>query len=602
MCGISGLFDYSNRISNGQSIVKKINEIQSDRGPDGNGIWVSINKKVIFGHTRLSIIDLSENAKQPFVSKDENYILTFNGEIYNYKDLKNELIKKKISFKSDSDTEIIIESYKTWGVDCLNKFRGMFAFALWDKKKNILFIARDAFGIKPLYYTNKGGIFYFASQVKSLLSVQEISNKKNDESIFNYYLWGNILEPKTLYKDISSLEKGCYKIINTDGRVKNFNYANIKERILNSESLNFKNKHEAKDYLKDAIDESVKTHQISDVPVQILLSAGIDSNIILASSDSKDKENLSSLTIDFEYYNNKDNESYLANLSSKINNIKHSIEKISLKDSAELLKNFFQKMDSPTNDGFNSFSASYIAKKNKNKVLLSGVGGDELFSGYPSFDRIPKIIKIMNILPNNNYLKIFFQNTLKNFLKKNKLNTKIAGLFMYGKSIDKAFLLQRSLFLPEEIQEILFSNQSKTNINQLSILSELEEDIRGFENMNISILYLEIKYYLCAKLLKDIDWTSMSNSIEMRTPLVDWFFFKKIIPLIKSNIKLSKEDLFSCYSEKLPKEICSRKKTGFSIPHKRLLCYNNMPDYHFKYSHPIKDWSIYSFKNYLRNE
>ena len=133
-------------------------------------------------------------------------------------------------------------------------------------------------------------------------------------------------------------------------------------------------------------------------------------------------------------------------------------------------------------------------------------------------------------------------------------------------------------------------------------MSELEEDIRGFENMNISILYLEIKYYLCAKLLKDIDWTSMSNSIEMRTPLVDWFFFKKIIPLIKSNIKLSKEDLFSCYAEKLPKEICSRKKTGFSIPHKRLLSYNNMPDYHFKYSHPIKDWSIYSFKNYLRNE
>ena len=600
MCGISGIFNYSNKYFNGQPVIKKINDIQSDRGPDDNGIFESNNKKIIFGHTRLSIIDLSKDAKQPFISKDEDYILTFNGEIYNYKELKNELIKMNVSFKSNSDTEVLVESYKMWGTKCLDKLRGMFAFALWDKKKNILFLARDPFGIKPLYYSNIGGIFYFASQIKSLLSIKEISKTKNNESVFNYYLWGNILEPSTIHKDIMSLEKGSYKIININGSIQNFNYANIKESILKSENFTFKNKLESQEYLKEIIDDTVKVHQISDVPVQILLSAGIDSNAILASTNNTFKENLTSLTVDFGYDNN--DETYLASLSSRNNNIKHNIEKISVNESEDLLKKFFKKMDSPTNDGFNSFSASYAAKKSKKKVLLTGVGGDELFSGYPSFNRIPKITKIMNMLPSNINLKNFYLSKFEKFLKNNRLNTKIAGLFKYGKSVDKAFLLQRSLFLPEEIQEILLSNQNQLNINQLNIFNSIEDDVKGFENMRISIIYLEIKYYLCAKLLKDIDWTSMSNSIEMRTPLVDWIFFKKIIPLIKSNIKIGKKDLFNCYSEKLPMEIYKRKKTGFSIPHKKLLNQYTNSNYRFKYSKPIKDWSIFCFKNYLSYE
>ena len=208
----------------------------------------------------------------------------------------------------------------------------------------------------------------------------------------------------------------------------------------------------------------------------------------------------------------------------------------------------------------------------------------------------------MNIIPSNIKSKNFYSRKFEKFLKNNKLNTKIAGLFKYGKSVDKAFLLQRSLFLPEEIQEILLSKQNQLNINQLNIFNTIEDDVKGFENLRLSILYLEIKYYLCAKLLKDIDWTSMSNSIEMRTPFVDWTFFKKIIPLIKSNIKVDKKDLFNCYSKKLPTEIYNRTKTGFSIPHKKLLNQYTNSNYHLKYSKPIKDWSIFCFKNYLSYE
>ena len=214
MCGISGIYNLFNKDINSKKIIEKIIKIQNSRGPDGNAMWISDCKKIILGHNRLSIIDLSDKARQPFISKDKNFTITFNGEIYNYKEIKKELIQKDIIFKSNSDTEVIVEAYKYWGLESLKKFRGMFSFALWDIQKHKLILARDPLGIKPLYYTNKNGIIYFASQIKSLLSIDGINFKKNETSIVSFYLWGNVQDPSTLYSDINSVEKGTCKIIN----------------------------------------------------------------------------------------------------------------------------------------------------------------------------------------------------------------------------------------------------------------------------------------------------------------------------------------------------------------------------------------------------
>ncbi len=362
MCGISGIYNYNDKNINSKPVIEKILKLQSKRGPDDSGTWVSKCKKIFFGHNRLSIIDLSKNAKQPFLSNDKNYVITFNGEIYNFKEIKKELIEKRINFKSNSDTEVIIEAYKYWGLNFLKKLRGMFAFALWDLVKKKLILTRDPFGIKPLYYSNKNGVFYFASQVKSLLTIDDISSNKSEAGILSYYLWGNISEPLTLYKDIKSIEKGTYKIINEDGIEENYQYANLKESILNAEPINFIKKTDAIAYLKDIIEETVKYHQVSDIPVTFLLSAGIDSSVILASIKEEDKKNCSALTLDFNY-NGKNNETTLSKKTAAKNNINHKIERIDVEEINNLSEQFYMNMDLPTNDGFNNFLVSYFAKK-----------------------------------------------------------------------------------------------------------------------------------------------------------------------------------------------------------------------------------------------
>ena len=598
MCGISGIYNCFNKDINPKQIIKKITKIQNSRGPDGNAMWTSDCKKITFGHNRLSIIDLSDKARQPFVSKDKNFIITFNGEIYNYKEIKKELTHKDILFRSNSDTEVIVEAYKYWGLESLKKFRGMFSFALWDVQKHKLILARDPLGIKPLYYININSVIYFASQIKSLLSIDGINFKKNETSIVSFYLWGNIQDPSTLYSDINSVEKGTCKIINENGTEKTFVYNNLKDLFLNSEPITFNNKIDEADYLKSIVDETVKSHQVADVPVNFLLSSGIDSSILVASINDEDKKNCSSLTLDFNH-GNVDDETFLAKKTANKNNILHKIKKLRSDEIKFIIEEFFKNMDSPTNDGLNNFIISYLAKKDNTKVLISGVGGDELFSGYPSFKRIPQMNNILKYFPDTNFINDLFKKKMQNLLKK-RLNTKYLSIFRYGREVNTAFLLQRSLFLPEELHDFLQPNVIKNGLEELNTLNNTNQDIKDIKDKKLAIMYLEIKYYLCSKLLRDIDWASMAHSIEMRTPFVDIFFYKKLIPLIKSNLKINKSNLLNCYKDNLPEELFKRKKTGFAIPHKYFLekFYNRES----KYSRPIRDWSILSFEKYLHNE
>lgn len=596
MCGISGIYNYLGKNINSKSIIQQIIKIQNLRGPDDNGVWESRCNKVHFGHNRLSIIDLTKGGSQPFISIDSKFIITFNGEIYNFKEIKEELINKNIKFKSNSDTEVIVESYRYWGLEFLRKLRGMFAFALWDIENKKLVLVRDPFGIKPLYYSNINNVYYFASQIKSLLSINVISSNKNKTSIIDYYLWGNIQEPRTLYKDIKSLEKGTCLVIDVDGNEKKINYANIKDEIINSKPLTFKDKNESILYLKKIIEETVNYHQISDVPVTFTLSSGIDSSVILASI--KKKENCSALTLDLDDKDIILDEKFLAKQTASINNIPHKVVKFSNQKVLESIETFYKNMDSPTNDGLNNFLISKAIKENGSKVMIAGVGGDEFFYGYPSFRNINLANNFLKLFPNFKLIDNFFKKNFYNFLKKNKLNTKYSGIYGYGRNLEKGFLLQRSLFLPHEIQDLISPETFKSGWEELNIINNLHNDIKDIKESMLSIMYLEIKYYLSSKLLNDSDWVSMSNSVEMRTPFVDWFFFKKLLPLLKSNIDIDKKILLDCVKNKVPKKLYKRKKTGFGIPHKDYL--QKISDHKIKYSHPIKDWSLFSYNKYLK--
>lgn len=598
MCGISGIYNFNNSKIESEKIIKKIIRLQHQRGPDENSIWISDCNRLVFGHNRLSIIDLSEKAKQPFTCINNNYVITFNGEIYNYQEIRKDLESKKVKFKSNSDTEVIIESYKYWGERFVEKLRGMFAFAIWDIIKKKLFLARDPFGIKPLYYLKMNGSYIFASQVKSLLSIENIKFEHSNASIVSYYLWGNIQEPYSLYKNIFSLQRGTYLTVEPDGKEKLVSYANIKDLILNTGPINFYKQDERNDYLKNCIEETVNYHQVSDVPRTILLSSGIDSNVILSSISDENKKNCSALTLDFDYKDDQ-NETIHAKESALINEITHNIFKISDDDFYLLLENFYRDMDSPTNDGFNNYLISSIAKKLGSKIIISGIGGDEIFSGYPTFDLIPKINRNLKYLPQIKMLNNFIKNKIYKILKKFNLKTKYAGIEEYGRNPESAYLLVRSLFLPFELEELVSTDTFKNGFEELNVFDELKKDVSDFNDTKLSTIYLEMKYFLCSKLLRDSDWVSMSHSIELRTPFVDWFFFKKIIPLIKSNLSLKKSSLYECYSSKLPKDLHKRKKTGFMIPHedflKKLLINKKFPN-------AIRDWSIFSYKKYKENE
>lgn len=596
MCGISGAYNYSSKPENIEAIINKINKIQHLRGPDDKGLWKSNCKKLCFGHTRLSIIDLTKNANQPFVSTDQNYVITFNGEIYNYKSLKNELLKNNIFFKSNSDTEVILEAYKFWGIKFLEKLRGMFAFVIWDNKKKLLLLARDPFGIKPLYFSKKNGIYYFASQAKSLLSVDSIGSDYSNPGITSYYLWGNVQEPYTLYKDITSIPAGSCMSIDSSGNEKLIKYADLKNTILNAKNLNFQNYNEKNEYLLEAISETVNTHQVSDVPITVLLSAGIDSNVILNTISDKNKINCSALTLDFNF-KGKEDEVHLARKSANLNKIDHDILQISEEQLPLLLENFFSKMDVPTNDGFNNFLVSYLARKNQKKIILSGIGGDELFFGYPSFKLIPLLRNILKFIPDSQFLKSISKNNIYPILKKNNLKTKYSGIFEYGRNISTAFFLIRSLFLPNELNEFISENILKSGIEELNIIENCKEDIKDFSDDRLAIMYLEIKYYLCSKLLRDADWASMSHSVELRTPFVDWSYFKKIIPLLKSDKKINKYNMLHCLKKNLPDELLKRKKTGFSIPHEKFLKEYSVKR---KFPNPLRDWSLLSYNMYLK--
>jgi len=475
----------------------------------------------------------------------------------------------------------------------------MFAFAIWDNIKKTIILARDPFGIKPLYFTKKNDVLYFASEIKSILSIENLTFKKSEKSIVSYFLWGNVQEPNTLYKDIESVKGGTVKIINENGSEYEYQFASIKDAILNSKSVNYKNEKSLNDKLKFLIEDTVKFHQVSDVPINILLSAGIDSSVILSSLSDEDKKNCSALTLDFEL-NKKKNESSLARKTATLNKINHSSKLIDDDDIKNLIEDFYLKMDSPTNDGLNNFLISYLAKKNGSKVIISGIGGDEFFSGYPSFERIPKINTLLKSFPKKDFIGDIIFKLLRPTLKLFNINPKYAGILKYGRSIDESFFLQRSLMFPNEIKEFISPEIFKEGYNQLDIFNELNKDVKDFEDANLAIMYLEIKYYLSSKLLKDADWVSMSHSLELRTPFVDWHFFTQLLPSLKSNMKISKENLLNCYKEKLPNELFHRNKTGFEIPHQHF--YQLITKKKSKASNSLRNWSVLSYSKYLQHE
>ncbi len=568
MCGIAGIYNYSNNTPLVDvSELTRIKDYMAARGPDGKGLWVSENKRCGLAHRRLAIIDLTEAGHQPMSTPDGQFHISFNGEIYNYPQLKAELEQKGHRFKSQCDTEVLLHLYQEHGADMLYKLRGMFAFAIWDEQDQKLFLARDHFGIKPLYIANNGKSIRFASQVKALLAGGQINTTPEPAGLVGFYLWGSIPEPFTRYQGIRALPAGSYLTIDAKGHSQQHSYFDLNQALRAPETpLTPLSKNEALEQLHLALADTVKQHLIADVPVGIFLSAGLDSTTLLALASEVSSDPLHTLTLGFnEYKNTAHDESILAQHVAEHYQSQHQTLWVQQADFATEREALLHAMDQPSIDGVNTYFVCKAAKETGLKVALSGVGGDELFGGYPSFNELPKLVKSLkpfSIIPGlGKGFRLVSAPILKHYT-----SPKYAGLFEYGSNYEGAYLLRRGLYMPWELPQVLDTETIKQGWQDLNGLIAVKQTHNGIKQTHLKVSALETAYYLRNQLLRDTDWASMAHSLEVRTPLIDIELFKAITQLAYTGNPANKIDMAISPNKQLPNDILNKPKSGFSIP------------------------------------
>ena len=562
MCGIAGVLSYSTtELTVDKNELQMMAEVQLSRGPDQQNYWLSKKKNIGFAHQRLSIIDLTEAASQPMYDEDGRFVIVFNGEIYNFKELRKQCQQKGIKFKSYSDTEVLLALYKLYSEKMLNMLRGMFAFAIWDSVNEALFLARDPLGIKPLYYLDNGVMFRFASQVRALKTASDIQLQENEIAEAGFLIFGTIPEPETNYKEISALPAGHYlKIGNSKTEKKRFwKFSDIyegKEEITDFNQL-----------ISKAVSDSVKAHMVADVPVALFLSSGLDSAAIAACMRQHSKQEIIAITLRYEeYIDTPDDETIYAAKIAERYELNHHIHTVSKKEFEQDMPLLLKAMDQPTIDGVNIWFVAKTAKKLGLKVALSGLGGDELFGGYPSFRNIPKWTKVHRIFSMIPFGRSLFKLILHFFPKQ---SVKAKFLLDYASDFPGAYLLQRAIYLPNEVCEFMPKKKAHTVIDKLNWRKRLNDIILNIRQPLSKISAMESCWYMRHQLLRDADWAGMAHSIEIRTPLVDKILFEAIAPYQEQSIERSgKLPLANLLDKALAEQLLERPKTGFTLPMK----------------------------------
>ena len=569
MCSISGIMYFNKKLFVKKKQIHNMNLTLKHRGPDASGIWISKNKNIGFGHTRLSIIDLSKEANQPFVDRTKNYILAFNGEIYNYMEIKKKLIDKGYKFKTkNSDTEILLLSYIEWGLKCVDKFRGMFAFAIWDNLKKKVFLIRDRVGVKPLYYKFDSEKLIFSSEIKAILLDPDYIPEIDEESMYHYLTFLCTPAPKTMFKQINKLEAGTWLSFDEKGNSEKKQYW---DPLQDKELIDLENINKV---LVRTLKESIKYRGISDVDVGVFLSGGIDSstNAYFFSKDSKKKIKTFSIGYDKEYKSYKSELNYARIVAKHIKSL-HFEKKLRKDDVKNLIFDMVYFQDEPISDPVcvPIFYVSKLARENNVKVCQVGEGADELFFGYTNWLRTSKI----NLLLNN----LFFPNFLKRLIL--LLYKKFNIQYKYTADLLRRSLEKKPIFwggaeaFSSFEKNQLFSNSFKKKIKNFDSWDCIRPHYEFFnknakyKNIENWMTYLDLKIRLPELILMRIDKMTMANSLEARVPFLDHNLVQKTIDLPKK-IKIKKNKLKVLLKDivkgLLPYEILNRKKQGFGLP------------------------------------
>ena len=548
MCGIAGIINFGSTIDNYENITETFHRNLKHRGPDANGYYLSSSSNALLCHTRLSIIDISDNANQPIESYDKRFNIIFNGEIYNYRELKK-VIYQKYKIDTNSDTEILLYMYIEYGLECFKYISGMFSFAIWDNVKEEIIIARDSFGIKPLYYNFINNKLSFCSELKALMQSKQFNYELNYEAINSYLLSGYFHEPNTIINNIYQLESGHCIVFNKNSFSKiDYTENNV---IKNNKNIN---KEETLEIVKDSFTKSIKHHLESDVPIGIFLSGGIDSTSVLSVASQFSEVN--TLSIGFE--EKKWDESHISKNIAKYYKSNHHELIIKEDDLIEHLDDFISTIDQPTIDGINTYFTSKFANQLGFKVILSGLGGDELFGGYSSFSKMKILNYYLNI--KNNILPNRIIKSILSYKLLEKQKSRLIDIVQSNNLFD-SYIGLRGIFSKSEALNIT-KTIADTEINNFL---HSNRNINSLNSINSKTRMFELNYYLKNQLLRDSDIFGMRWSTEIRTPFIDWNFVSIIKSLPEKYIfKKNKQILVEALQ--LPKHIMNKKKQGFVFP------------------------------------
>ncbi len=552
MCGICGIYNKTGQPVSHEKI-EEMKKVIVHRGPDEEGTY--INNNIGFGFRRLKIIDLF-TGNQPMENEKGDIVLICNGEIYNYLTLREELIKKGHTFRSTNDVEVIVHLYEEEGIECVKKLRGMYGFVLFDKKKNIIFGARDRFGIKPFYYYDSPNQFVFGSEMKSILTLDEIKREVNQESLVHYLTFQYVPEPQTILKGIKKLPPASFFVLK-----------NNKLTIQKYWELEFNPQNKPLSYfvegIRETLRESVHLHTQSDVPWGAFLSSGIDSSLITALLSEIKQISTFSVGYEEKDYSELDE----ARQTAKILNTVHHEYKITPEDFIENLRKLVWHFDEPVADP-SAISLFFVARMASEKitVTLSGEGADEVFGGYGIYRGAQSLDYFRNLPGAAQKLFSFFTELLpegtpgQNYVR--RARTKLQDRY-----VGNAFIFEDALkknVLQEDIPFVSYKDVTKRYFNQVLTQDEV-----------VQMQYVDFHTWMTGDILSKADKMTMANSIELRVPFLDHkvFEFAATIPTeLKIKGKMTKYALRQSFKDILPPEVTNRPKRGFPVPTRKWLC------------------------------
>ncbi len=572
MCGVVGMFRYG-RYEHGLDAdeVLTIRDAMTTRGPDGAGTWFSEDHRIALAHRRLAIIGLGDQGAQPMELRprccgvDESLVVTFNGEIYNYRELRRHLEGRGHHLRSQTDTEVLLHLYEDHGSEFVDLLRGMFAFVLFDGRARTMLLARDPLGIKPLYLADDGDTIRVASQARALLESPSVSQTTNDAALAGLLVFGFVPEPLTAWSDIRAVPPGSTVTIQHDGSRTIRRFFSLSEEITRAEQTPASQS--ADELVRDALSDSVNAHMVSDVEVGIFLSSGIDSSAVLGLA-AEQEQSLHAVTVGFEEYGeSSDDEVPLARVVADTYGARHSVDVVTRENFASWLPIILTDMDQPTTDGINSWLVSRAAASQGLKVALSGLGGDEFLGGYSNFVTVPTWYHRLRMPASLPGIGLASRRLLATALRSYK--PQAAGMLEYGDSLAHVWLLFRCVNAPWHLPSILGRERAAAALAALNIDSILAGAITPEPQTDVGVVAaLEGGLYMRSQLLRDADWAGMAHSLEIRVPLVD----SVASPLLTRALTRvwtppeGKQSLGRSPIPPLPRVVLERSKTGFSVP------------------------------------